>query len=104
MNNQLTPYALWLDDLRPLPEDATDEWKVAVSSAEAIELTHLYGPPSVMSLDHDLSGDDTSMVYLKWLAENHFDCMFSFRVHSANPVGKKNIQSYIDSWHRSREL
>lgn len=100
-----TDWHLFLDDLRMPPEDGKS-WSVARSSSEAIAKTNSYGIPAYMSLDHDLGGDDTSMVYLKWLADHigdHYEIP-KYRIHSANPVGAKNIEAFMDSWKRSRDL
>jgi hypothetical protein len=98
-------WKLFIDDLRTLDYVTTshDGWLVARSSAEAIELVQLHGPPSYISFDHDLGGDDTAMVFMKWLAQNHFDNVPGYSVHSSNPVGRLNIQAYMDSWKKVRD-
>lgn len=70
----------------------------ASSTEEAIELVKKLGPPIFMSLDHDLSESDRSIDFLKWLAENHYEHPPKFAVHSANPIGKENINSFMKSW------
>jgi hypothetical protein len=42
------------------------------------------------------------MVICKWLANNFFDADIEYDVHSKNPIGRKNIQSFMDSWKRSK--
>lgn len=91
---------LWLDDERPCTHDGAD-WFVAKSTEAAKQLVLSRGPPTRMSLDHDLGGTDTSMIFVKWLADNYFQQMPLWRVHSANPVGKANLESYMGSWARS---
>jgi len=45
--------------------------------------------------DHDLGEDTLSgMDVAKWVAQN-IKLPFLFYVHSANPVGRENIQSYL---------
>jgi len=54
-----------------------------------------------MSLDHDLGGDDTTMVFLKRLVNEVWDGKTNppdYAIHSANPIGSKNIQSFMESW------
>lgn len=55
-----------------------------------------------ISFDHDLGGDDTAMVVVKRLIELDMDADggfiprdFTFRVHSANPVGSENIRMLL---------
>lgn len=80
---------------------------VARSTNEACWLVKVNGMPSKMSLDHDLGGDDTTMVFLSWLAYEHWngtEALPEYVVHSANPIGTQNISSFMESWRRSREL
>lgn len=89
-------WKLYLDDERTCPYD---DYIVARSTAEAIELVQLNGVPEAVSFDHDLGGDDTSLIFLKWWTNEHFDSPpQNWKVHSANPVGKLNIESFINSW------
>lgn len=71
-----------------------------------------------LSLDHDLGlagklidkEDDTEyqidhsvMNFLKWLATTYWDGVApvpDYAIHSANPVGRENIRSYMESWKR----
>ncbi|KUY59449.1 hypothetical protein WS45_08340 [Burkholderia sp. RF2-non_BP3] len=83
---------LFLDDLRAAPGPG---WTVVRSSAEAI--------------DHDLGGDDTAMVVVRWLIERDLDQggqfippEFRFQVHSANPVGRENIAGLLGGYLRQR--
>ena len=57
---------LYVDDLRE-PPDA--DWTVARSSTEAIAFIEEQGCPDEISFDHDLGGDDTAMVIVKWMIE-----------------------------------
>ena len=99
---------LWLDDQINDPH-APDRWTPenyvgAASSEQAILFVKKYGPPYLMNLDHDLSDNDNAMIFLKWLSENYYDQIPGYIVHSANPVGKNNIISYMESWRKSFEL
>lgn len=93
------PWKLWLDDERPVPEG----FRGALSSQEALDLIGVLGPPELMSLDHDLGGDDTTMVFLRGLSEV-LESPPRYRVHSANPVGRENILAFLRSWEKSRML
>jgi len=111
----MSAWCLFLDDLReprdayPDPRSVLGEgsrWVVARSTQEAKGLVLALGMPSIMSLDHDLGGDDRSMDFLGWLAREYWDGKSSipgYLVHSANPVGAKNICSFMDSWRKSTE-
>lgn len=105
------PWFLFLDDLRN-PMDAgyknstADRFLIARSTREAIEYVREYGMPKAMSLDHDLGGSDTAMVFLRWLANDWWDGAMippEYHIHSANPVGRLNIAAFMSSWHRSLE-
>lgn len=99
-------YKLYIDDQLDdveAPERHTPEGFIGVkSSQEAIELVKKNGLPSEMDLDHDLGEDDNVMIFLHWLS-NEFPCgpVPDYKVHSANPVGSKNIISYLESWKKS---
>jgi hypothetical protein len=92
-------YKLFIDDLRE-PPTGTD-YIVARSSTEAIGWVVLRGIPQHISFDHDLGGEDTSMVFLHWLAnkvvdvELEFPEGFTYTVHSQNPVGAQNIRGFM---------
>jgi hypothetical protein len=96
---QLKPrdeYRMFLDDER-FP--ATAGWSVARSSDQAIRMVEVRGVPAEISFDHDLGGEDTSMIFITWLQNHLMDKgsarAFDFSVHSQNPVGRDNI---IASW------
>jgi hypothetical protein len=115
-----TGWNLWLDDFRPTdyfidpdvylsyPEFGIyyynnwqpGDFKWAKSSNQAISLIKFYGPPKAMALDHDLGGDDTSIIFLKWLSENHFSKIPIFNIHSSNFEGARNIEAFMKNWDR----
>lgn len=90
---------LWIDDIRNSPDDT---WNIARSSTEAIEYISNNGMPNLISFDHDLGGDDTVIFVIKYIIESYMDGflempeMFSYRTHSANPVGVQNIIAYMN--------
>jgi hypothetical protein len=90
---------LWVDDLRPAPDDS---WVVATDSTFAINIliSHkvLNIPLDLMSLDHDLGGDDTSRRIVLWCCETGF-WPVEVRVHSANPVGVEWLEGMIEYYH-----
>ena len=99
MTNLPKPVKLWIDDVRD-PPDST--WKVARTSAGAIDvLQNMEFLPDVISFDHDLGGDDTTLNVVDYL----YECMykgkllppdFIYQIHSQNPVGAVNIKSKMD--------
>lgn len=96
------PWGLFLDDERDPSFVGGGEWVVCRSTDEAVTETLSRGcPPSVMSLDHDLGGTDTSMRYLRWVTDQYENWEFSYRVHSQNPVGRDNIVSLLESYRRA---
>jgi hypothetical protein len=120
-----------LDDIRSmsdvrkytkLPDVPNEHWVVVRSYNEFVDTINKLGLPTFVSLDHDiasshyghgLQGDDipydsytekTGYDCAKWLVEY---CMKKgvkhppYVVHSMNPVGEKNIISYVESYNKS---
>jgi hypothetical protein len=94
---------MYLDDIRT-PSN-TDKFIIIRSAEAAIEYIEKFGMPIFISFDHDLgeycmSGYDLA----KWITESHMDekivipLDFSFNVHSANPIGAKNIESLLNNF------
>lgn len=100
-------WRLYLDDQLAdpdAPERHTPSGFIgAASTAEAIALVESLGVPEYMSLDHDLGQSDRSMDFLKWLSNSCADSPPKYDVHSANPIGRENIISFMESWNRSIE-
>lgn len=94
-------YKMFIDDVRKPPQG---EWVVVRSSNEALTYIQNNGMPAFISFDHDLGGDDTTIVFLRKLVDvvwNGNDAPPAYEVHSANPVGSKNIIAFMESWKRS---
>ena len=98
---KLNSYKLFLDDVRQ-PKRGT--WSLARSFEEALDIVDEKGMPNIISFDHDLGEGKTGDDFAKWLIEQHlngdltFPERFEFIVHSANPVGKKNIESRLNNF------
>ena len=96
-------FNIWLDDVRPMPQDG--EFNVRCSNfyefKAIIDLANDVGIEiECISFDHDLGEGKTGMDCVKYLVQmdmDHtvLDSHFEFKVHSANPVGKENIQEYL---------
>ena len=124
----ITNYNLFLDDVR-IPTHVTwvdfprdQHYSVVRNYQEFVDLITLRGLPKFVCYDHDLSDchyghglnrDDipydsykekTGYDAAKWLVDY---CMNkgikhpSYVVHSMNPVGKSNIESYIESYNKT---
>lgn len=92
---------LWIDDLRD-PPDATWHW-VKTSADALLCLKHFASDISEVSFDHDLGGDDTVMPFVQEVEARAFQGRgdpFVWHVHSANPVGRKNIVAAMQSTER----
>lgn len=93
----------WFIDDERFPAGNVEDWVVFRTSKEVIEYTKVHGLPDFVSFDHDLGGEDTSMVFINWLIEQVLDgtilfpAGFDFDVHSQNPIGAKNIFSKMEN-------
>jgi hypothetical protein len=112
---------LWLDDLRNpyinlegnVPkEDGIIEW--VLNFEQFTQWITKFGLPDIISFDHDLADVDknnegivahyqekTGMDCAKWLVNYCIDNnkkLPRFYVHSANPVGSKNIESLLNNF------
>jgi hypothetical protein len=98
---------IYLDDERPTPE-AWTRFYTALHTVCAIQAN--LDTLQVISLDHDLGDDDvhgTGYDVVNWIEnEIHTNPDFAarfkaeIRIHSANAVGRQNIQRGIDSIQR----
>jgi len=84
---------VWLDDVRPIP-DGFDVW--VKTAHEAIQLLDSQAVDFI-SFDHDLGDEENGSGYdvAKWIEEMSFKrrmTRIDWAVHSANPVGRKNIE------------
>lgn len=88
---------IWVDDLRHVPEGY--EWAKSVNQAiSLVEKAETKGETiEVLDLDHDLGdfytdGGDAIKI-LDWLAER--GTFYPVRIHTANPVGRENMERMI---------
>lgn len=94
-------YTMYLDDLR----DPKGEFDYIVRSYdEAVELVESIGCPSFISFDHDLGEDGTGHDFAWYLVNKDLDNEgfipkgFKFFVHSANPIGSRNITGLLGGY------
>jgi hypothetical protein len=100
MNNQ--NWSLFLDDEREPSSYLPHDIVVSRSFQEAVLLVQDFGVPELISFDHDLGSTNgvnhkSGKDFLIWLIDEHLDSRIDLGnvkeviVHSANPVGAKNI-------------
>ncbi len=89
---------LYLDDERVPKTD--HNWVIVRSYKEAVNYIETEGVPDYISFDHDLGTDENGYDFAKFLGDfivqNELP-MFKWNVHSANPVGAKNINMYFEN-------
>ena len=96
-------YKMFIDDERYPVED---DFIIVRNKNEFLSFLKRLGAPSYISFDHDLASNEYNGYDLaKILVEidmnengNFLPCNFSFYVHSANPVGKKNIEMFLNNY------
>ena len=98
---------MYLDDIRE-PKDSYDV--IVRSYEEAVMFVQKNGIPSYISFDHDLGCEDTGEIlkrgydFAKWLVDMDIENIykfpdnFSFNIHSANPIGRNNINSILNNY------
>lgn len=85
---------LWVDDLRPMPDGFDAHAKTAQEAIRYLETRDV----KKISLDHDLGSDsqyETGYFVACWIelaAHNKWIPKLQWEVHSANPVGRRNIE------------
>lgn len=90
---------VWLDDIRVMPEG----FDVHVKTAEAAIELLAGGRVTLISLDHDLGDENpknTGYEVAKFIEHQVFYGIlgpFEIRMHSANPVGRLNMQRCINN-------
>ena len=98
---------LYLDDKRDPPDEIAGSHIVVRSYEEAVQLVKDFGFPEEVWFDHDLGTDKTGLDFAHFLIDLDLDTgampgNFSYRIHSANPVGRANIAGLLDGYLRFR--
>ena len=101
-------YKLFIDDEREPAKIKFDY--IARDYKETMKLFNRHGCPSYISFDHDLgTRSKTGFDIVKDMVERDLDKKgrwipknFTYDVHSANPVGKKNIQGLLNNYLEKR--
>jgi hypothetical protein len=102
---------IFLDD-DPRRDNWVDEtWTITRTAEECLGLLYLNPGVEELSLDHDLGTEFTGYTVVKTLETMAgigvlpMECLpKKITIHSANPVGRKNIQAAIDSIERIRSV
>lgn len=97
---------MFIDDERFPPDDGK-KWVICREKLHVIHtiFEHDYTVPNFISFDHDL-GENKEDGYdiAKWIVDFHIEGVitipddFDFYVHSQNPIGKKNIEYYLNNY------
>lgn len=110
----ISKYNLFVDDVR-VPTDVTwadvpidQHYSVVRNYKEFVDLVTLRGVPKFVCYDYDLADcvniiEMTGFDCAKWLVAYCSDRNIkhpSYVVHSKNPIGKQNIESYINSYNK----
>ncbi|MEA2017393.1 MAG: cyclic-phosphate processing receiver domain-containing protein [Campylobacterota bacterium] len=102
-----TKTKLYLDDIR---SPKSDGYTIVRSFEDAVKFIEDNNIPEYISFDHDLGIDKnggllpTGYDFAKWLIEMDLDNIYQFpnnfeyNVHSANPIGKHNIETILDNY------
>ncbi len=88
---------IWLDDLRPVPQGYEGVKSVNEAIALIEEAEGRGTKIEVLDLDHDLgdyySDGGDAIKLLDWLAER--ETFYPVEIHTANPVGRANMERMI---------
>lgn len=98
---------IWLDDIRPAPDET---WTHVKNGSEFLDLLTddiFHSQEEIeVSFDHDL-GDKTVFngyhlagFFEKMAGHGKIFNIVKWHIHSANPVGRKNIQMAMESFDR----
>lgn len=106
-------WVLFLDDER-MPAGNPEEFmgmprRIARSFDEAVQLVEEHGFPSLVQFDHDLGDGPSGYDFAKWLVDRDMDRGgmpdgFTYDIHSQNPIGARNIQSYLNSYLKMKQI
>lgn len=98
---------LFIDDERMPPDDGRT-WVIARTLAQSMVEIIDRGMPNYISFDHDMGENEkTGFDIVKEIVAMDMDATdekyklpadFDFYVHSQNPIGKENIESYLNNY------
>lgn len=103
----MSRYSLFIDDERYPPRNDGRNWVIARDWEDTMMSLRRHGMPGYISFDHDLGEDRHTgydiakfLVDLDMNGEDDFKLPadFEFYVHSQNPIGKANIEHYLNNY------
>ena len=103
----IVPYSVFIDDERFPKTDCPvgSFWVICRNKKDFENFIAMYGLPQYISFDHDLgenepTGKDIANYIVElWLDEKvDFSTKFNYNVHSANNIGRDNIQGLLDNF------
>ena len=101
-NHKPTKFLLWVDDLRPIPNEYRDNYQVrwARDYDEAVTELHRFRF-DVICLDHDLGEGPTCYDLCKYIIAKNIYCP-EYRIHTSNPVGRRNMTELLERYTDAR--
>lgn len=96
---------LWLDDFRKPDDYIKGDYIISWvrNYQEFCSFLNENGLPDIVCFDHDLgeekSGYDCAKFLVQFCQDRNLDIPV-FDIQSSNTVGKDNIRSLMESWHR----
>lgn len=93
----MLPLKIWLDDVRPAPKGYLHAWNYEGAIYLIEHLSCLENDIELISFDHDLGENKSGYDVAKYIVENHIPIK-EYKVHSANPVGRFNIEQLLNHY------
>lgn len=108
IDDERSPRSIFWADSKIFSRYHEEEWVICRNHFEVFDRVFKLGMPSYISFDHDLGeGNWTGYDIVKELVNidmktidpvYKFSDDFTFYVHSQNPIGKTNIESYLNQY------
>ena len=94
-------YLLWIDDIRPVPNNYISNYHIIVAKnyKEAISKLNSF-KYDVICLDHDLGEEHTGYDICKYIIEHNIQCP-EYRIHTSNIVGRQNMTQLLSRYTKS---
>ena len=96
---KMPPQKIWIDDIREAPEGYWHA-KTYEDAIRFIQYFSFYGDGigiELISFDHDLGETKSGYDVAKYIVENDIPIK-EYKVHSANPVGRFNIEQLLNHY------
>jgi hypothetical protein len=97
-NKEPKGYLLWVDDVRPVPNNYIGDYYLIIARSYDAAIKELNRfRYDVICLDHDLGEEKTGYDICKYIIENRISCN-EFRIHTSNPVGRQNMTQLLSRY------